>query len=156
MSKRILTKKIVRISLIILLIGAALWYFIPREVSFCSEMHTEEGNQTITLEGTLSVQRTLSEKDRVRGTIRIDDVVWTLVPTIDLEIEDIAYLKKILAESDDIPELISFHFGLAYKEWEATVYFTPEFDHLQVNIHDESRQKFAQYFSRISDIVPAE
>lgn len=110
----------------------------------------------ITLEGTLSVQRTLSEKDRVRGMISLDDIVWSLVPTIDFEIEDIVYLKKILAESDDIPEPIGFHFWLAWEEWEATVYFSPKFDLLQVNIHDETHQKFNQYFSRISDIDPAE
>ena len=156
MAKTISPKKIVCISVIMLLIGAALWYFIPREVSFCSEMHTKAGDQTITLEGTLSVQRTLSEKDRVRGTIRIDDVVWTLVPTIDLEIEDIAYLKKVLAESDDIPEPIGFHFGLASKEWEAVVNFMPKFDDLQVRMYDENHHEIAHYFSRISDILPVE
>lgn len=142
--------------LILLLSSSLLLYFIPQKVAFCAEMFNQSGDTKINIEVSLSARHSFSGDDHATGTVQIDGITYTLAPAIDLEVEDIAYLKKILASSENIIEPIGFHCNLVSDEQTAVLHFTPKHDHLQINLRDKNRHCISKYFSRISEIIPVE
>lgn len=140
--------------LILLLSSSLLLYFIPQKVAFCAEMFDQSGDTKINIEVSLSARHSFSGDDHATGTVQIDGNTYTLAPTSDLEVEDIVYLKKTLASSENIIEPIGFHCNLVSDEQNAVLHFTPRHDHLQINLRDQNRHFISAYFSRISEIIP--
>ncbi len=141
---------------ILLLSSVLLLYFSPQKVAFCAEMFNQSGDTKINIEVSLSARHSFSGDDHATGTVQIDGITYTLAQPIDLEVEDIVYLKKTLASSENIIEPMGFHCNLVSDEQTAVLHFTPKHDHLQINLRDKNRHCISKYFSRISEIIPVE